>query len=308
MAVNPFMRMLALPYARLELPGWRRVLNRFVGHEREEGAPVKVIRGKVHGYRMTLSLVDWSERWTYFLGRYYEAHTQRLFQLALRPGDVFVDIGANIGMTVLVACRCVGPRGRVVAFEPNPAVFARLRGHVEINGLGAMTDLRNRGLAEVAGALELHVPLHTGEASFAPLATDQGGNPARAVRVAVGVGDEELAGLPGAPMFIKIDVEGFEPRVLTGLRRTLAARRAAVVTEAVPAHLERAGSSLGALFALMHEAGYAGHSVEHHARRVGFGGRLRLRRVRGPGPGLADDLLWLVEGSVHADRLASWVC
>ena len=41
----------------------------------------------------------------------------------LRPGDVFVDVGANMGYTSLLAARAVGPGGAVVAFEPAPATF-----------------------------------------------------------------------------------------------------------------------------------------------------------------------------------------
>jgi hypothetical protein len=69
----PLIARLALPYARLELPGWGKVL-RAAGvyrHDCWNGAPTRVIRGKFHGYRMTPSLESWSERQTYFLGRYY---------------------------------------------------------------------------------------------------------------------------------------------------------------------------------------------------------------------------------------------
>lgn len=47
----------------------------------------------------------------------------------LRPGDVFVDCGANIGLWTLVAAEAVGLSGRVVAFEPSPTTFSRLQRH-----------------------------------------------------------------------------------------------------------------------------------------------------------------------------------
>ena len=50
----------------------------------------------------------------------------RYLQNKLRPGDVFIDVGANIGLWTLVAATSVGPSGRVFSFEPNPTTFDRL--------------------------------------------------------------------------------------------------------------------------------------------------------------------------------------
>lgn len=305
--MNPILKTLALPYARMELPGWQRVMNRVAGHAHLGDEPTVEMRGKLHGYQMTLQTADWCERWTFMLGRYYEAHTQMLFQKALRPGDVFVDIGANIGMTVLMAARCVGPTGRVVAFEPNPRVYQRLSDHINRNGLGSLAQARNCGLGDVATELELHVPLHPGQATFAPLAADHEGRETMAVKVPVRVGDDELRGLPEGPMMVKIDTEGFECRVLTGLKRTLAERKPAVVCEAVPSLLERAGASIGELFSIMQGAGYTGHAVEHEPGLMGFAsGTLRLRRVADPAAlaaSGADDALWLMPGGEHEQRV-----
>ncbi len=368
MFMHPMLQPLALVWGRWELPGYRKVLNRVASWDPMRPAPRKRVRGKLHGYLMDLDLEDWPERWAYFLGRYYEAHTQRLFEVVLRPGDVFVDVGANIGMTALVAARQVGAggAGRVLCFEPNPVAMARLRGHVAINGLERLVECRGMGLAETAGELVLHVPAHSGQASFAGLrseeepprhrdtegaprgeegkagsGTDAGtgsgtrfgesryperdldqDSAMRHVRVPVGVGDEQLAGERDAPMFIKIDVEGFELKVLRGLQRTLEARRPAVLTEAIPALLARAGDSLVALARFMGDRGYTAWSVEYSPALVGWPGRLILRRVEvasvvagvaggggAEGTGaMSDDVLWLPhrdgEGlSPYAERL-----
>ncbi|MFN0010406.1 MAG: FkbM family methyltransferase [Phycisphaerales bacterium] len=309
--MNPFLKAVALPYARLELPGWQRVMNRVAGHAHLADCPTVEMRGKLHGYRMTLQTADWCERWTFMLGRYYEAHTQMLFQKALRSGDVFVDIGANIGMTVLMAARCVGPTGRVMAFEPNPRVYQRLADHVDRNGLRSMVDPRNCALGDIATELELHVPLHPGQATFAPMAADSEGRETMSVKVPVRVGDDELAALPRGPLMIKIDTEGFECRVLAGLKRTLAERSPAVVCEAVPSLLSRAGGSIEALFAMMHDAGFVGHAVQHEGGLVGFAsGTLRLLGVKDPAAlaaSGADDCLWLKPGGEHETRLRGMI-
>ncbi|MGD9690176.1 MAG: FkbM family methyltransferase [Phycisphaerales bacterium] len=304
MFMNPMLRPLALVWGRLELPKWRGVLNRVAGWNHLHDAPRKRVKGKLHGFWMDLDLADWSDRWVYFLGRYYEGHTQLLFQLALRPGDTFVDIGANIGMTTLCAAALVRPEGRIVSFEPNPRVFERLKGHVAANGLESIVELRNRGVADAPGELELHVPRHTGQASFALVHEEQ---PTEVHRVPVGVGDDELKGVAGGPMFIKIDVEGYECRVLQGLKGTLASRRPAVMTEVLPKHLIRAGSSVEELFALMHGLGYEAYNVEYTDALWGWPGTLALRRLAGPQAKLSDDLLWLAKGSEHERRLGDLI-
>ena len=59
-----------------------------------------------------------------------EPAVQAALSKHLRPGMVFYDIGSNIGFFSLIAARLVGPRGRVIAFEADPAVAARLREHI----------------------------------------------------------------------------------------------------------------------------------------------------------------------------------
>src|SRR3989304_509633 len=57
----------------------------------------------------------------------YEPQLSALFRKYLRPGDIFMDIGANIGYFTLLAASCVGPAGHVHSFEPNPETFKGLQ-------------------------------------------------------------------------------------------------------------------------------------------------------------------------------------
>ena len=68
----------------------------------------------------------------------------------LRPGDLFMDIGANVGTyTVLAAGHC---GARAVAVEPLPATFARLCRNVRRNDIGHLVRAHNCGVGEAAGA------------------------------------------------------------------------------------------------------------------------------------------------------------
>ena len=105
--MHPRLSFLALPLTRAEVPKWPKVIEMVSADwdERLKGAwreHAKVVaRGKRHRQLMNLDLADWSDRMTFFLGRYYELGVLETLDLLLRRGDRFVDIGANIGMITL---------------------------------------------------------------------------------------------------------------------------------------------------------------------------------------------------------------
>lgn len=303
----PFLARLALPYVRAELPGWYR-LYRAIGGEDEarwSQCGERSLASRFHPYPIPVRLSNWSERKSWFLGRYYELETQLCLQLLLQPGDVFVDVGANIGMLSLVGAQRVGPTGIVVAVEPNPVPAARLSACLAAHRI-AQVQLHQVGLADREEELELRiVGAHTGAGSFAPVDAADLGQLSFAQRVRVVRGDELLAGVRGAARSawtIKVDVEGFECRVLRGLERTLRERRPALITETIPAQLARAGSSTGELFDLLGGQGYQAFALR--TRRAGLRRRLALQAVPAPSPGLSDDLLWLLPDGPARARLA----
>ena len=77
----------------------------------------------------------------FFIQRYllrdgeYEPALGAVLRCVLRPGDIFVDVGANIGVHSILAGTCVGPTGHIIAFEPNPIVARRLAANAAINAL-----------------------------------------------------------------------------------------------------------------------------------------------------------------------------
>ena len=73
--------------------------------------------------------------------------TSLLLQL-LKPGHVFVDVGANIGYFSLLAASLVGETGAVFAFEPDPQNFTLLQASAEHNGLAHIVTALQAGLGE----------------------------------------------------------------------------------------------------------------------------------------------------------------
>ena len=298
---------IALPYARLELPGWGGLLRtvRVLGPGANEvwsDAPPVRLRGKWHGYTMTLDLQNWSERLSFFLGRYYDLPTQLTLRSLLRPGDRMLDVGANIGMISLLAARLVGPGGRIDAFEPNPRCEERLRQMLRDNRIQHV-EVYPFGLSDCAAQAQLTLPdASTGSGTLSDVPLEARSPDARYYDVRVCRGDDVIAGNPGRPIAVKIDVEGHEVRVLRGLGKTIERAQPAFLVETIPEHLERAGSGVEELVGLLRDHGYRGHQML--ARRAGLGFRLALPCLEGVGAWEATDTLWLHPESEAHSRLA----
>ncbi|MGO9173859.1 MAG: FkbM family methyltransferase [Rhodomicrobium sp.] len=128
----------------------------------------------------------------------------------LRPGDLFVDVGANIGSyTVLASAVCCA---RSIAAEPDPDTMISLKRNVEANNIGDRVILIEAALGARAGSLRFTV----GRDTTNRIATPEDDN---ARDVPVRTLDEILVGRN--PVLIKMDVEGYEPEVIAGAAETL---------------------------------------------------------------------------------------
>lgn len=171
----------------------------------------------------------------------------------LKPGGSFIDIGANIGLYAIHAGRALGPEGRVLAFEPHPRTASKLRFNLEANACGNV-----RVFEHALG----------GEEATARFFPDEGKNAGRSSMIAEAVGKAgegiETRVRPlaqvlreegvTAPDLIKIDIEGYEDRVLVPL---LTRGHASLLAKTIL--LEDAHKDLwaGDLAACLADAGYA---------------------------------------------------
>ncbi len=175
----------------------------------------------------------------------------------LRPGDVVIDGGANIGLFTLMAAGRVGGDGHVVACEPSPTTMALLRENVAFNGYG-WVDLREVALAERPGRLQMRVfGAGSGHSSFAPEDSASGSE----VEVEVATLDEVAGDLLDRTSLVKLDVEGAELLALKGAPRLLERARPDFIVELEPEHLERQGGSIAAVQSLFEDAGYRGYAI-----------------------------------------------
>ncbi|MFM9448330.1 FkbM family methyltransferase [Streptomyces acidiscabies] len=158
-----------------------------------------------------------------------EPHVQAALCDLLGPGDVFYDIGANVGFYTVLGARRVGPEGHVYSFEPLPENVAALRRNAGFSRWPNVSVLEY-ALADRSGPAML---TPAGEPFWARLSTLP---PPPGARAAIPVScrsvDELVRGGQIAlPHVVKIDVEGAELGVLRGMAGTLRTARPVIVCE-----------------------------------------------------------------------------
>ena len=180
----------------------------------------------------------------------------------LQEGDIFVDVGANIGLFSLIASKFVGPEGLVICFEPSPTTFDRLVENVNQNCLENI-DLRNIGLSNSSGELTFYISENGYDAwnSFAP---GQDNKLQRSIQVPVSTLDKELSGIDKSRVkVIKIDVEGWEKFVLYGGQAFLKEYSPIVIVEFTEENTFNAGYPVYDLYDIMENYGYSWHIIKN---------------------------------------------
>lgn len=147
-----------------------------------------------------------------------EPETAGFVRAFLKPGMTFWDVGAHVGEYTLLASSCVGPSGRVEAFEPQPGIFEVLSRNVEVNAAGNV-KLRRIAVGDRVGTVSFR--LHAD-----PSKSNIGGENAldrttHCTVVPATTLDNFRADNGVIPHLIKVDVEGAERLVLLGARSVL---------------------------------------------------------------------------------------
>jgi FkbM family methyltransferase len=192
-----------------------------------------------------VDLTDWAGRWHYYTKQYPDPGNQYLILNFLTQGNLYVDVGANSGCHTLLASRVVGTRGHVIAFEPNPDVFRLLDAHLAINNVENVT-IHQLGLSDVDAYLSLRNELkHSGTASFRDTRLEEKRTLARARVVRA---DEFITFSSEDRVLVKIDVEGYEFKVIKGFGELLSHSNMALSVEITDVWLRETGSSAKEVF------------------------------------------------------------
>jgi FkbM family methyltransferase len=204
---------------------------------------------------LTVDLADRSVGQKLFLGRNYERRECEILARFLRPGMVFFDVGAHVGYYTLLASRKVGAEGRVVAFEPDPRNHQLLTENVRINELSNV-EVVNTAVGSSERTLELfRDPDWTGDHRIHAVAGRD------SVTVRCTSLDAFCAGKT-RPDIIKMDVQGAEGEVLSGMSRLITeAPPRAIFTEFWPSELAQVGTGPERFVEAIQAAGYAAYEV-----------------------------------------------
>jgi FkbM family methyltransferase len=235
---------------------WFRLLERPV--EAFSGARLWRSECPVWGQRMACASFD---RWLYlrlhrvgWMGRTERAALARL----VRPGMTVVDVGSNLGLYTVLLSRLVGPAGRVLAFEPDPGLFALLEQNCLRNSC-ANVSANNAALGRRRDRLPLcRLLVNSGDNH---LGSGGGRLFRRDVEVDV-VPLDEIASGP-APDWVKIDVQGWELPVLQGMARLLRQNPdTRVYFEFWPEGFRRAGYAAADLLAFLTDLNFRFHRAD----------------------------------------------
>lgn len=158
----------------------------------------------------------------------------------VEPGDVLFECGAHHGCTTMILSRWVGESGKIVAFEPVPANCAIIEKTLELNAVTNVT-LEAKAVGSSAGTVRID------GVSNSSVLRSRGGIETRQVRL------DDYASLE--PTFLKLDVEGYEVKVLKGARKILRGRPKLAI-EVHAEQLPRFGSSVDELLGLIDTDAY----------------------------------------------------
>ena len=178
----------------------------------------------------------------------------------LEPGSTVIDVGAAKGGYAFAFAKAVGPTGKVIACEPNPASFHEL----EQCTWSMPVNARQTGVGAQPGESTLHVPRSSSAGVDAGLGTFTGAFDESDLVVDVPVTTVDLISAPLERLdLIKIDVEGWELEVLRGARETVERFKPTLVVECERRHLNKIGESEHAFFGWASTHGYSIETIGH---------------------------------------------
>ena len=225
---------------------------------------VKLCAGKTHvatayfGADFACNLDDLIQRYIFYFGM-WEPMISHVTQQLLRPGDVYVDVGANIGYDSLLASHCVGEGGKVVSIEASPGIFSLLADNVARNSAGNIR-LVHAAVSDRGGTLPIYAGRHKNIGQTTTIA-------ARGLAYAGVVNalplDEILSPEERARVrLIKIDIEGGELPVLNRFIDTLS-NYPDEVALLVEASVQSDPQEWSRIFSRFREAGFRAYGVEN---------------------------------------------
>jgi len=200
------------------------------------------------GVHFSLDISDHME-WLIYFGLKIEPRKE-LYSL-VSEGDLIIDVGTNVGETLLNFARLTTQKGKVIGFEPDPQIFQKCINNIKLNEFENIT-LNNKGLSDIDGELFLDRYVDRNRGANKITHSKDGEN---VISVQITTLDEYLENSP-PPQLIKIDVEGHELNVLRGAHETLKKFHPILFIEINDQHLKSFGVSAQELVRFLLDMNY----------------------------------------------------
>ncbi len=178
----------------------------------------------------------------------------------LTPGDIFVDVGANIGYYSLLGAGLVKPNGRVIAIEASPSIFRDLRGNIGINKCDNISAI-HAAVMGAAGTVSIYRGPHGNIGSTSTRAS-------REFAFEAEVRADSLTALIGDDLFrakaVKIDVEGAEGPILNSILNVAGKLNPnlEIIVEVTPAEVAEFGMTIAEIFERFRDAGFYPYGLD----------------------------------------------
>lgn len=201
--------------------------------------------------------------WDYLNGDYLDPLLSQVLKYHLKPGSVFLDIGANNGFFSLLASPLVGTNGIVYAFEPSVQTFERMKNNINLNNFKNIKSF-NLALGNQSGIGTFYdFGRRDGSNSLVKMRSGQ------PKKVNMNTLDNVLDEYRVKPDFVKIDVEGFEKEVLDGGRESILNSSHMILVLEYNRHiLRKKGELYSTVINLLVEYGFEIHEMNDVERTV----------------------------------------
>ena len=221
--------------------------------------PFMLARADIHGMRFRFKVEDSVGRHIFKHGTYEAPSTRWLIEnLVLAPGDVALDIGANIGWYSILLHKQASPGATIFAFEPDPLNFRLLSENLALNDAHQVQALE-RAIGETSARLKLHLydAKNLGRHSLLPI--NHGSSiDVQAISVDGFLKQRRLR--PERVRFVKMDVEGYELFVLRGMV-TLLEHSPMILAEYSPQTMRKSGLDPASVLETFAKHGFAAHAI-----------------------------------------------
>ena len=194
------------------------------------------------GLLMELNIDDYFEN--NILWGFYESKVKQVIQSNLSNGEVFIDIGANIGFFSILGAKLVGESGRVFSYEPNPNCTERINRNIKLNGYENLNVI-NKAISNITKRQNFFISkqhaLSTLKENSKLMELE------KTIEVEITSLDQEIinSGIAKESIsLIKIDVEGHELFVFEGMQELLGSTKPKIIFENNPLAMKEYGYSL----------------------------------------------------------------